>query len=110
MKLATWFWLIAAKSAVAEHCQPVWVRVAGQQLRGTFVNAFGMFAAQKAAMVEEKLQQLQIAGANFPAQEKVTSQSAVDILDDRAGAHHLLTQGTHRLLERVQTEARRLGR
>src|SRR5471032_2773908 len=33
----------------------------------SFVNAFGMFAAQKAAMVEEKLQQLQIAGANFPA-------------------------------------------
>ena len=52
---ATWFWLIAARSAVAEHFQPVGVRLAGQQLGGTLVNAFRVFAAQKAAMVEEEL-------------------------------------------------------
>src|SRR5271157_5432856 len=83
MHLATWFWLIAARSALA--------------------NTLRMFAAQKAAMVEEELQQLQIARAHLPTQEKVASQPAVDVLDDRTGTHHLLAQSTHRLLHRVET-------
>src|SRR5713226_2177704 len=59
-----------------------------------------MFATQKAAMVEEELQQLQVARADFSAQEKVAAQPAVDVLDDRAGTHDLLTQG---LLDLVET-------
>src|ERR1019366_2313350 len=103
MNWATWFWLIAARSAVAKHLQPVRVRLAGQQLGRTFVNALETFATQKAAMVEEELQQVQIARADLPAQEKVASQPAVDVFDDRTGTHHLLAQSTHGLFDRVET-------
>src|SRR5450755_925773 len=103
MNLATWFWLIAARSAVAKHFQPVRVGLAGEQFGGTLVRALRSFAAQKAAMIEEELQQLQVARADFPTQEKVVAQSAVDVLDDRTGADHPLAQVTHGLFERVES-------
>ena len=37
-------WLILARSAVAEHLQPVRVRQAGQQFGGALVHALRMFA------------------------------------------------------------------
>src|ERR1022692_547549 len=103
MNLATWFGLMAVGSAVAKHLQPVRVSLAGQQLGRAFVYAFRVFTAQKAAMVQEELQQLQIARANFPTQEKITAQPAVDVFDDRTGAHHLLTHRAHGLLNDVET-------
>lgn len=103
MYLATWVWLIAASSVIAKHFQPRCVRLAGQQLGRALVHTLRMFAAQKAAMVEEELQQFQVACADFSTQEKITAQPAVEVLDDRTDTHNLLTQGSHRLLEPVET-------
>src|SRR5580658_6096394 len=102
MDLTGWIWLVLARSVVTEHLQPMRVGLASQQLGRTLVNALGMFAAQKAAMIEEELQQLQIARAHVPTQEKIAAQSAVDVLDDRTGADYLLAQSTHGLFQRVE--------
>ena len=103
MDLAVGVWLILASAAVAEHFQPVRVRLAGQQFGGTLVDALGAFATQETAMVEKELQQLQVARADFPTQEKVVAQPTVDVLDDRTGADDLLAQVTHGLLQRMET-------
>src|SRR5258705_9908461 len=86
----------------AEHFQPVRVGLAGQQFGGALVNALGMFAAQKAVMVEEELEEFQVSRAQLATQEKIVAQSAVEVLDDRAGADDLFAQGAYGLLQRVE--------
>ena len=56
-------------------------------------------------MVEKELQQDQVVGAELSAQEEVTAQSAVDVLDDRTGADDVLGQLTHGCLELVEARA-----
>jgi hypothetical protein len=63
--LAGWIWLVLASSAIAEHFQPVRVGLASQQLRRTFIDALGMFAPQKSAVIQEELQYLQVAAADL---------------------------------------------
>ena len=70
MDLADCVGLILANSAVTEQLQPMRMRLAREQLGGALVHALGTFAAQEAAMVQEELQQLQIARADLPTQEK----------------------------------------
>lgn len=81
------------------------VGLARQQFGGTFAHAFGTFAAQETAMVQEELQQFQVARANVAAQEEVAAQPAVEVLDDRAGADDLLAQGAHGLLDAMEAAA-----
>src|SRR5271165_6671941 len=54
-------------------------------------------------MIEKELQQLQVTGADFPTQEEVASQSAVDVLDDRTGADDLRAQARHGLFQSMET-------
>src|SRR6202011_3722828 len=48
--------LVSAEARIAEHFQPVRVRLAGQQFAGAFAGSLGMLTAQEAAMIEEELQ------------------------------------------------------
>src|SRR5271157_2263793 len=56
--------LVLRKARVAEHFQPVRVRLAGQQLRWAFAHPFGTFTAWEAAVIEKELQQDQIIRAD----------------------------------------------
>ena len=72
-KNGCWRRLIGLGQMKAEHVQPVRVRLARQQLGWAFVNAFGPFAAQEAAMVEEELQQVQVVRPQMSAKEEVAA-------------------------------------
>ena len=65
------------------------MRLAGEQLGGALADALGPIAAQEAAMVEEKAQQVQVVVANVATQEEVISQAAVEILNDGTGSRRL---------------------
>src|ERR1700693_2789513 len=73
------------------------MRPARQEFGGAFADPLGVLAAQKTAMVEEKLEQGQIVFAEVAAQKEVISQPTVEILDDRTGPN----RGTRQLLERL---------
>jgi hypothetical protein len=55
------------------------MRYARQQFRRALVCPLGMLTPQQAAMVQEKLQQRQVVRSQFPTQEKVATQAAVDV-------------------------------
>ena len=97
------------KARIAEHLQPVGMTLARQQLRRTFVHAFGMLAAQEAAMVEKELQQDQVLGAELSAQEEISAQATVDVLDDRTGANNAVSQVVHGSLKVVKLVAELLA-
>ena len=54
---------IAGKRRVAEHLQPVRVRLAREKVGGALAGALGAVAAVEAAVVEEELEQGQVVGA-----------------------------------------------
>ena len=58
-----------------------------EDLRRTLADALGTLTADKPPVIEKKAQQVQIVRSELFAQEKVVAQSAVEILDDRAGPH-----------------------
>ena len=56
----------------------------GHQLGRTFTDPLWDPAAQEAAMIQEKLQQVQVRAAELAAQRKVVAQSRVQVLDQGA--------------------------
>src|SRR5260370_34705282 len=76
-----------------------------QQFGRAFVDTLGMLAALEAAMVEKELQQGQVVRAEVSAQEEVTAQSAIDVLDDRTGAYDLVRHATHGFAQVVEMVA-----
>ena len=53
----------------------------GHQLRGTFASALRDPAAQKAAVVQEELQQVQVRAAELATQRAVVVQPRVQVFD-----------------------------
>src|SRR3954451_23515137 len=70
----------AAEEGVAEHLQPMRVRLPCQELRRGLTLAVGAIAALQPAVVQVELQQGQIVPAQVAAKEKVTSQATVEVL------------------------------
>src|SRR4051794_35800482 len=63
----------AAEEGVAEHFQPMRVRLPGQELGRGLTHALGAIAALQPAVVQVELQQGQIVRAQVAAKEKVGS-------------------------------------
>ena len=80
---------VVAEAFVAQQLQPVAMGLAEQQLGGALACPLRSIAAQEAAMVEEKAQQVQVVVADVATQEEVISQAAVEILDDGTGTGRL---------------------
>ncbi len=68
--------LIAREPRVAEHLQPVRMRLARQQFGRALTNPLRMLAAQEAAVIEKELQQDQVIRPQLAAEKKVVAQSA----------------------------------
>jgi hypothetical protein len=76
------------------------MRPTGQQFGGGFAAALGFFAACKGLMVEKEAQQIQISRPDLATQEERVAQSAVEILDQGAGAVEAVKALLERVLER----------
>src|SRR6202043_853904 len=76
---------VSRESRVSEQLQPMCMALGVQQFGRAFVDAFGVFTTQIAAMVEEELQQRQVIVAEVTAQKEVAAQAAVEVLDQRTG-------------------------
>ena len=74
------------KRSQAQQGQPVCMALAGHQLARALAPAFGMSAAQEAAMVQEEPQQVQIRAAQAAAQGEVGAQPRVEVLHERVAA------------------------
>src|SRR5436305_10501593 len=92
----------AAEEGVAEHFQPMRVRLPGQELRRGLTLAVGAIAALQPAVVQVKLEQGQIVRAQVAAKEKVTSQATIEVLHQGTGADCLLGHRGDRKLNRME--------
>ena len=77
----------------------------GHQLRWTFANALRDPAAQKAAVVQEELQQVEVRGAELAAQREVVAQSRVQVLDQSAASGRLCHGQGHGVEDGVELAA-----
>jgi hypothetical protein len=59
------------KALEAKKFEPMWVRLAGQQLCGAFAHPFRHPRPDEAAVVQEKLKRAQVEITQAAAQEKV---------------------------------------
>lgn len=76
----------APESFVAEHFQPVGVRLPGKEFGRTPADPLGSLAAREAAVVQEELEQRQIVRPQMAAEKEVVAQPAVEVFDDATGA------------------------
>lgn len=80
---------VPQESLEAENLQPVGMRFSGQQFSRTFPNTPRLVAATEPVMVQEESQKVQVFVTDVPTQEKVVSQTAVEVLNNRTGPWRL---------------------
>ena len=59
---------------------------ASQNFARCFTDPVATVAPHERSVIQVELQQIEIAMANCPAQEKIATEAAVDAFDQRAGA------------------------
>src|SRR5262249_38072964 len=73
----------AGQELVAEHLEPMRVRLASQELRWRFPHTARAIASLQSSVVQVELQQGQIIRAQMATEEEVASQAAIEVLDQR---------------------------
>src|ERR1700674_1182723 len=99
----------ANEASVAEHFQPMRVRLTGQQLGRCLSHALGTLTSLQPPVIQEELQQRQVIRAQVPPEEEVTPKPTVEVLHQRTGPDRALGQRGHCGLDLVEPTAKSLA-